>query len=264
MSTVAGCAYRGDGLPTDTRPEVAVTPAVLPSVIQPYPRINDVLRCINKTRALEGKTFVVGPFADSTGKINSVAAGATGAFVPQGGSASYITDAIQKAGGRVISTYFGAPAINAPAQYMLNGIFNSLDFGTEISVDLRVAGLGPMVAQGWAQLTLSIQLDEAGTRLNRQMSMVQRPVRFSLLGMGVGRVMGDTLVTGSLSSQNQERLQFEALNGPIALGVVDVLMKEFPVAANACGSTVADLLSPAGRTSLPVAGEASAHTGGVR
>jgi hypothetical protein len=37
-------------------------------------------------------------------------------------------------------------------------------------------------------------------------------------------------------------LQFEALNGPIALGVADVIMKEFPVAAKACRGIVADLL----------------------
>ncbi len=247
LAVLGGCAsahkYEGSKEP-GTQPEVDVTPAMLPTTIQPYPRINDALLCIRKTGALEGKTFIVGPFADSTGKINSVATGATGAYVPQGGSAAYITDSIQKAGGRVISTYFGPPAINAPAQYMINGIFNSLDFGAPISVDVRIAGVGPTVARGWAQLTLAIQLDEAGTRLNRQMSMVQRPVRYSQFGIGAGRVMGDVLVTGGFSTQNQERLQFEALNGPIALGVTDVLLKEFPVARARCANEVADLLQP--------------------
>jgi hypothetical protein len=37
-------------------------------------------------------------------------------------------------------------------------------------------------------------------------------------------------------------LQFEALNGPIALGVADVVMKEFPEAAERCRGMVADLL----------------------
>lgn len=248
LLALAGCVSKQDYVrlkESGVRPEVEVTPASLPTAIQPYPRINDVLLCIQKTGVLEGKTFIVGPFADSTGKINAVAAGATGAFVPQGGSAAYITDSLQKAGARVISTYFGAPAINAPAQYMINGIFNSLDFGAPISVDVRVAGVGPTVARGWAQVTLAIQLDEAGTRLNRQMSMIQRPVRYSQFGVGVGRVVGDTLVTGGFSTQNQERLQFEALNGPIALGVADVLLKEFPVARSRCASEVADLLQPA-------------------
>ncbi len=243
--SLAGCGSGLSDLPgSDHGPEVPVTHAALPSVVQPYERIDNVLACIRATGVLRGLTFVVGPFADSTGKINTVAMGATGAFVPQGGSAAYITDAIAKAGGRVVSTYFGAPALNAPAQYAVNGIFNSLDFGTPLSADVRIAGVGPTAQIGWAQLTLSVQLDEAGTRLNRQMSMVQRPVRYTQLGAGAGAIAGHTLVTGNVALQNQERLQFEALNGPIALGVADVLLKEFPVARAKCGPSIEDLLHP--------------------
>jgi hypothetical protein len=247
LFVMTGCVNVPFGQTTKYSPTVPVTEAVLPSVVQPYPYINKALSCINQTGVLNGKTFVVGPFADSTGKINAVSQGSTGAFVPQGGSAAYITDALSKAGGRVISTYFGAPAVNAPAQYMVNGIFNSLDFGTSFAADVRVNGVGPLVQLGWAQLTLSIQLDEAGTRLNRQMSMIERPVRFSQLGLGSGRVFGDTLVTGNIGIQNQERLQFEALNGPIAVGIVDVILKEFPKAQAQCGAMVADLLKPVER-----------------
>jgi len=184
---------------------------------------------------------VVGSFADSTGKINATAQGATGAFVPQGGSAAYITDAIAKAGGHVISTYFGPPTRKIPASYAINGIFNSLDFGDPFAADVRLAGIGPTANIGWAQLSLSIQLDAADTRLNRQMSMIQRPVRYSQLGVGTGRDFSGTLVTGNVAFQNQERLQLEALNGPIALGVADVLMKEFPAAGAHCRSIVAEL-----------------------
>jgi hypothetical protein len=236
---------------TGRSPDVPVTQAVLPTVVHPYQRIDSALQCIRGTQVLDGLTFVVGPFADSTGKINSVSQGSTGAFVPQGGSAAYITDALTKAGGRVISTYFGTPAIMSPAQYMVNGIFNSLDFGTSVTADIQAAGVGPVVTVGWAQLTLAIQLDEAGTRLNRQMSMIQRPVRYTSFGPTVGTVWGNTLVTGSFAVQNQERLQFEALNGPIALGIIDVLLKEFPPARTACGAIVADLLSPSGTAPAP-------------
>ncbi len=243
---MSGCVTAPRARETGRSPDVPVTQAVLPTVVHPYERIDGALMCIRDTHVLDGLTFVVGPFADSTGKINSVSQGATGAFVPQGGSAAYITDAITKAGGRVISTYFGAPAITSPAQYMVNGIFNSLDFGTTVSADIQAAGVGPVVTVGWAQLTLAIQLDEAGTRLNRQMSMIQRPVRYTSFGPSVGTVWGNTLVTGSFAVQNQERLQFEALNGPIALGIIDVLLKEFPPARTACESIVADLLSTSG------------------
>jgi hypothetical protein len=242
-AVMSGCVTAPAARETGRSPDVPVTQAVLPTSVKPYERIDKALVCIKGTRSLEGRTFVVGPFADSTGKINSVSQGSTGAFVPQGGSAAYITDSLTKAGARVLSTYFGAPAVN--------GIFNSLDFGTSFSADIQAAGVGPVVQLGWAQLTLSIQLDEAGTRLNRQMSMIQRPVRYTQLGPTVGTVWGNTLVTGSFSVQNQERLQFEALNGPIALGVIDVLIKEFPLAKASCGPIVADLLAPEGIPDLP-------------
>ena len=127
---------------------VAVTKASLPTAVRHYPRIEKTLACIRRTGILHDRTFVVGSFADSTGKINAVAAGATGNFVPQGGSASYITDALAKAGGRVVSTYFGAPAVAVPAQYAINGIFNSLDFGAPVAADVRIAGIGPTMPAG--------------------------------------------------------------------------------------------------------------------
>lgn len=226
----------------DRKIRVPVTKASMPSSVQPYPRIEGTLQCIRRTGVLRGKTFVVGPFADSTGKINAVAVGATGNFIPQGGSASYVTDALTKSGATVVSTYFGTPTKAVPAQYAINGIFNSLDFGTMAQADIRVSGIGPTFELGWAQLSLSIQLDEVATRVNRQMSMIQRPVRYTQIGVTSGKVINDQLVTGLANLQNQERLQLEALNGPIALGVADVIMKEFPRARQECIGNVADLL----------------------
>ncbi len=226
----------------DRKIRVPVTKASMPSSVQPYPRIEGTLQCIRRTGVLRGKTFVVGPFADSTGKINAVAVGATGNFIPQGGSSSYVTDALTKAGGQVVSTYFGTPTKAVPSQYAVNGIFNSLDFGTLAQADVRVSGIGPTLELGWAQLSLSIQLDEVATRVNRQMSMIQRPVRYTQLGATSGAIFNNSLVTGSANVQNQERLQLEALNGPIALGIADVIMKEFPRARQECLEKIADLL----------------------
>ena len=206
----------------------------MPSTVQPYPRIESTLQCIRRSGVLHDKTFVVGPFADSTGKINAVAPGATGDFIPQGGSASYITDALSKAGATVVSTYFGQPTKAVPAQYAINGIFNSLDFGTFSQVDVQVSGVGPTLETGWAELSLTIQLDEIATRVNRQISMIQRPVRFTQIGANSGAVLNNALVTGLANLQDQERLQLEALNGPIALGIADVIMKEFPRARHEC------------------------------
>ena len=179
MLALSGCMSGTDFGGSDAAGFVPVTQAPLPSVVQPSPRIERALFCIRDTGVLRGRTFVVGPFADSTGKLNAVAPGSTGNFIPQGGSAAYITDALSKAGARVVTTYFGPPAEKVPAQYAINGIFNSLDFGSPFAADVRINGIGPTASTGWAQLSLTIQLDEVSTRLNRQMSMIQRPVRYA-------------------------------------------------------------------------------------
>lgn len=242
--SASGCAFAPDerhGLSGE--PRELTTKAELPKTVPQYGKISDTLACIKGTGLLRNKTFVVGAFADSTGKINQVAPGSTGAFLPQGGSSSYITDALRAAGGRVVSTYFGPPKLPVQANYAVNGIFNSLDFGQQVGADVRVAGIGPTIYRGFAQMSLTIQLDEADTRLNRQISLIARPVRFTQIGFGIGREFGNTLVTGNAMVTNQERLQLEAINGPIALGVVDVLLKEFPSLLGRCGGPVHELLA---------------------
>jgi hypothetical protein len=241
MSVLSACdelavpeVSRGSGVPVNSSP--------LPSVLPRHGEIEEALACIRQTGRLNNVTFVVGSFADSTGKINASAPGATGNFLPQGGSAAFITDALGRAGARVITTYFGAPETPVRADYAINGIFNSLDFGRTAAVDLRAGGIGPVIATGWAQLSLTIQLDRASTRMNRQMSIIQRPVRYQQYGFGVGAQFGNTLVTGSGMVEGQERLQLEALNGPIALGVIDVLTREFPELRAQCIDAVQELL----------------------
>lgn len=239
---LVGCA---DPLVTDEdgRSEPNVSRAEMPSTITRYADLEETLACIKASGELSEVTFSVGSFADSTGKINSTAKGATGNFLPQGGSAAFITDAIRRAGGQVVSTYFGPPEVQVNADYSVNGIFNSLDFGKTADIDLRVSGVGPVIATGWAQLSLTVQLDEARTRLNRQVSMVQRPVRYQQYGFGIGRQIRSRLVTGAASVEGQERLQMEALNGPIALGVIDAITKEFPEVRASCTAGVASLIA---------------------
>lgn len=244
--SLSGCVDPLREGPSGTK-EARVSTAALPSVVQPYARIDNVLACINKTGVTRGVTFAVGPFADSTGKINAVALGATGNYLPQGGSSAYLTDALRKSGATVVSTYFGAPETRIPVRYSVNGIYNSLDFGTSSRLDMRVSGVGPVLRAGWAQLSLTVQLDDANTRVNQQISMIKRPVRYQMFGGGVGRDVNGRLVTGSFGFENQEQLQFEALNGPIALGVADVLMRQFPEARAACMDQVQDLLTITGR-----------------
>lgn len=225
------------------RSDVLVSRAAPPSAVLRYPQTDRVLSCIRETGKLRNTTFSVGSFADSTGKINSVAVGATGNFLPQGGSSAFVTDALRRAGGQVVSTYFGPPERQVRAQYAVNGIFNSLDFGRPTNIDGRIRGVGPVISTGWAQVSMTIQLDQAETRLNRQMSIIQRPVRYQQFGVGVSRTFGPSLATGFGDFQSQERLQLEALNGPIALGVADVLMREFPDLRQRCGEEIQMVLA---------------------
>lgn len=224
--TFAGCSNMSLD---DQSFEFGPTVAQKPSIISTNTQANAALACIKDTGVLRNTMFAVGAFVDSTGKMNAVAPGATGSFLPQAGSATYVTDALKRAGANVHVTYFG-PAAAPPKNidYAVNGIFNTLDFGSPVNADVRIAGIGPTAQTGWAQLTLTIQMDRAASRVNQQISMIQRPVRYTQLGVGAGKTWGDTLVTGNIQLQDQQRLQFEAVNGPVALGVIDVLLKEFP------------------------------------
>ena len=206
--------------------------AARPESVRPSNGIEKSLRCIRETGKLRKVIFAIGPWVDSTGKSNASAIGATGAFLPQAGTATFVTDTIRRAGGKALVKYFGAAPRNIRADYIINGIFNSLDYGEDVRADIQVMGLGPRSRLGWAQLTLSVQLDAASTRLNRQMSVVTRTVRYSNLGVSVGRVWGRMLVTGIATLSHQERLLFEAIKSPIALAVIDVLLKEFPAVAH--------------------------------
>jgi hypothetical protein len=244
MTALLSCFAAGCS-PT-TNPEATelftATPARAPVKVKPASGIAGTLQCMKDTGALGRKVFAVGPWVDSTGKINAVANGATGAFLPQSGTATFVTETIKRAGGQVLVLYFGPAPVSVKADYAVNGIFNSLDFGASAGADVQVAGLGPLNQLGWAQLTLSIQLDAANTRLNRQMSVLTRTVRYTQLGVSAGKVWGGTLVTGSVAVTDQQRLQFEAINGPIALGVIDVLVKEFPALSH-CRKYLGDRLA---------------------
>ena len=232
---VTGCAPAPSGQ-GEAGPQGAAPASQLASVAQVHAAVDSTLSCIRQTGVLKGKTFVVGPFADTTGRISPSIPAAQAAArdaVPQGGSAAHITEALTKAGGRVISTYFGRPAEAARGQYAINGVFNSLDFRGPAASDARA---GSIVRAGWAQLSLSVQLDEMSSRVNRQISTIQRPVRYSLLG------------AAGAALQAQERPQFEGLDGPIALGVIDVVFKEFPRARARCAGEVADFVEIDPRT----------------
>ena len=228
-----GCAATGPmGLETGSL-------ADKPRRVEPDAAITTALQCIRATGVLRHVVIGVGPWVDSTGKGNSVANGATGAFLPQAGTASFVTDTLRQMGASPLVMYFGAAERKVPARFVINGIFNSLDFGSVVDADLRVAGVGPTAQTGWAQLTLTIQMDAAATRLNKQTAVLVRSVRYSQFGASVGAVWGRDLVSGGVQVHDQQKLQFEAVNGPIATGVIDVVTREYPQLSKCRGALLA-------------------------
>jgi hypothetical protein len=156
-------------------------------------------------------------------------------FLPQAGTASFVTDTLRRMGAKPLVMYFGAAEKRVKARFVINGIFNALDFGSGLDMDVRVFGIGPTAQSGWAQLTLTVQMDEAATRLNRQTAVLARAVRFNQVGATAGKTFGAALVTGGVQVQDQQRLQFESINGPIAAGVIEVVSREFPELAKCRG-----------------------------
>ncbi|HEX2859014.1 MAG TPA: hypothetical protein VHP58_02280 [Alphaproteobacteria bacterium] len=247
---LAGCqttagTTAGPMVADEGSPSVLVSRASMPKTVRPYQRVDSVLKCIAGTRQYRNSTFIVGNFVDSTGKFNAVSPGTSGAFLPKEGTSTFITAALRRAGAEVIPNYaVGSPNDPANIRYQVSGFFNTLDFGTPFQADLQVAGVGPTANSSWAQPTLTIQLDNFQTKRNIELSQIERPITYNQGGVGANRLVGATLVTGNIAVQDQQRLQFESVNGTIGLGVADVLMKHSPVAAAACRGQIADLLDP--------------------
>jgi outer membrane lipoprotein SlyB len=79
--------------------------AARPESVRPSTGIEKTLRCIRETGRLRKVIFAIGPWVDSTGKSN---ASAVGAFLPQAGTATFVTDTIRRTGGKALVKYFGA------------------------------------------------------------------------------------------------------------------------------------------------------------
>lgn len=224
-----------------------VTTAANPTSVKILPDAERALACIRESGAVRNVKFKVGATVDSTGRINAVAPGSIGALLPNGGSSVYVVDAIRNAGGQAFVGYLGPAPVNVATDFTIHAIFNALDFSKPVTADVRVAGIGPIADHGVAMLSQSIQMDHSATLQNAQVSLLERNVRYTRLGVGVGSTFnGTTLVTGEATIGNQERLQFEALNGPIALGVADAIVKQFPAARARCGAMIATILKQDG------------------
>lgn len=187
------------------------------------------MKCLAHSRVLAQKRFAVAVHADGTGKSNSVAVGATGAFLPQGTTASYAAEVVLRAGGIALNYYelnterairqFGGDKMSAHLvakqiknipDYIIYTSFNALDFLGGPQADLRLSGIGPQFAVTGAQLEVMAEVYNPGDRTILAMSNVSRRVIYREAGISSGKFIGGVLVTGGVGVSDQQRLQESA------------------------------------------------------
>jgi hypothetical protein len=269
---LAGCS----GLSID--PYVPVTNAVPPRASGPATPILNALACIRDSRALRGTRIAVAIHADGTGKYNHISEGSTGNYLPQGTTATYVSQAILFAGARPYNYYElnTERAMRAFANqetqkgladkqdtvlphYVLSTSFTALDFIGGPEVDIRIAGVGPKYLGRGAALEAVAEVYQPGTRTILRMSSIQRYIAFREAGVGISRFFGGgvgTLVTGAAVYADQQRLQ-EATRDVVALSVVDVLSR-FPRVPAECRGEVEALLAGEGWDGVPLLAPAPA------
>lgn len=263
----AGCAV------VKPNEELPVTEPPRARVSQPSPEIIGALKCISASHALDKLRFAVAIHADGTGKTANGYEGATGAFLPQGTSAVWATQAVLLAGGQAQNFYelnteralrqfggkdvdveYGQRGIDQEPDYIVSTSFTALDFVGGPSMTLQVAGVGPQAETSGAALEAAAEIYRPGDRRTLAVSSLGRQVRYQLLGVSGGLFAGPgagTLVTGALSWTDQQKLQ-SATRDVVALSVADVIAR-VPGVPAPCRALVDALKAPAGDISEPVA-----------
>jgi hypothetical protein len=283
----AGSGFNHSLSPRDSGHKMAdgmpVTRAALPKEVEQYAAVESALQCVANTGELRGLNVAVGQWIDDTGK-KTIGPGGTSDLLPS--AWSILLESYSKMGattlditpvGRGIednvrSVLGQAPDVKTvlpPRARLLiaGGTWRSLDLNQTVAADMRVAGWGPTGNYSQAQLTMMTSLTVPGQRAVVAIQGLQRTVKYTSLGVGVGAVTGNTLVTGNVTVSNQERLQFEALNGPVALAAASNVVNArypyprdhlymFPRAHAACGAYIASIIggeqSTAGLQRQPV------------
>lgn len=254
-----GACATGPFTPQSEVLQAATTRSVPVKGIQ---EVSAALACIQQSGTYRTLRAAVSPWADGTGKANFAAAGGpNGHFLPQGTTASFVTNALRRAGVMVQDFYsmgaeqnlrsLGTPRLqlalasltdrNEP-HLMVNGSWLSLDFNDSAEVNLQFAGIGPIVNQRGAQISMAIEIVKPGSRLVVGQSLIKRNVYSTTLGGSVGRVFGPNLVTGEARATAQQAIQLESAEYMVALGVAEALVQN-PAAPERCRRMVQQLLS---------------------
>ncbi|MFU8789863.1 MAG: hypothetical protein ACNA7G_12605 [Methylobacter sp.] len=208
----------------------------------PSAPIVKALSCISESGALRRTKFAIAVHADGTGKTNYVSEGSTGSFLPQGTTASYVSEAVLMAGGRAQNYYelntemairkFATNAVNdslaqmlskSAPDYVMSTSFTALDFLGGPTLDFRYSGIGPEYAARGASLEVVAELYRPGDREIVAMSTMNREIIYQEVGFTINRYFSE-LLTGGFTYQDQQKLQ-EGTRDTVALSVADVLSR---------------------------------------
>lgn len=233
MSALSGCATRGVYVSTPPPPEAS----------GPSEAIVEALSCINQSKALAKTRFAIAVHSDGTGKTNYVSEGSTGAFLPQGTTASYVSESVLLAGGIPQNYYelntemairkFGTNEMNlalarmqtqSPPDYVLSTSFTALDFLGGPTLDVHYNGLGPEMAARGAALEMMAEIYRPGDRTIVAMSSMTRRVYYQEAGFTIDKFFSNILVTGGVTYSDQQRLQ-EGTRDTVALSIADILSR---------------------------------------
>lgn len=241
--------------------EIPVSAAPPPRESGPSVEVVAALRCIQDSGALKDLRFAVAVHADGTGKTGSGYEGGTGAFLPQGTTAIWASQAVMLAGGTSQNYYelntekalrqFGGPQmeealvtrqVEAQPHFVISTAFTALDFLGGTTSDFRVFGIGPNAMLRGASIDVSAEIYRPGDRVTLAFSSLNRQVLFRSEGIGVGTIVGGgsgAVVTGGANTSDQQRMQ-EATRDLVALSVADVLAR-VPGVPSQCGDMIETL-----------------------
>ena len=221
-------------------------------------QLDAVFACMKATGALKDQGFAIGPFANGTGKANAATQGGTGSFLPTGPDfAIYAVEAISRAGG-IAYDYSNTDVVRnlafvggeSAARYLqglqnknmpnfgINVFATALDFSGADSVDMRIAGIGPLYTNTKANAYYAAHIFQPGSQRSLGRGFAVFQADFTSVGTSMSRFFGGgtgTLVSGSLSSGIQQPLQRPSAEG-IMVAVAFALM-EIP-ALSSCRSNL--------------------------
>ena len=202
------------------------------------PPVNDIITPFdNALTCLSGRvnpklTFSVGAILDQTGK-EQFTEGGSGKFVTQG-AGDIVQSALFKAGLTVVNrrdprvmeteVKWGLQSAKKviASNFFITGSINSLDFIPGGGFDAKIGGIGPSYRQNRILVGLDLFMTDARTGRIVANVPIQKQIYASEFGFGIGRFIGETLVTIDAGWKEREALHF-ALRQMLNLGTFELL-----------------------------------------